>query len=126
MPSHRPRSTRRRNAARPGFELLEARSLLAAGSIAFNSATYTVADTAGSIVITLERTGGTIGAVGATLSTSDGTAKAPLDYTAVSKSVSFPSGTTSENVSIPVRAEPVGLVAARTFTITLSNPTGGA
>src|SRR6478609_7802961 len=85
------RRWRGRRLAKPSLEVLEGRQLLAAGSIAFSAASYSVADSAGTIAITLNRTGGSAGSVGVTFATSDGTAKAGLDYTAVSKSVSFPS-----------------------------------
>ena len=98
----------------------------AAGSLQFSAATYSVAENGGSATITVTRTGGSAGPVGVTFATSNGTATAGSDYTAVSQTVSFATGdTTSKTVSVSITnngaAEP-----SETVNLTLSNPTGGA
>jgi CSLREA domain-containing protein len=55
-----------------------------AGDIQFTSATYSVGEAAGTAAITVARVGGSNGSVTAMLSTSNGTATAPGDYTAIS------------------------------------------
>lgn len=55
-----------------------------AGDIQFTSATYTVGEAGGTASITVQRVGGTNGSITSTFSTSNGTAQAPDDYTAVS------------------------------------------
>ena len=54
-----------------------------AGEIQFTSPTYTVNENDGTSSITVTRVGGNNGAITANFSTSDGTAQAPGDYTAV-------------------------------------------
>ena len=78
-----PRSShgrRRRCGSSPSFDALECRTMLAAGSIQFSTAAFSVADTAGTVPIVMTRTGGSTGAVSVTLATSDGTAVAGTDY----------------------------------------------
>jgi hypothetical protein len=98
----------------------------AAGSLQFSAATYGVGEGGGSATITITRTGGSAGPVGVTFATSNGTANAGSDYTAVSQTVSFTNGdTANKTVSVPITnngiAEP-----SETVNLTLSNPTGGA
>jgi hypothetical protein len=57
--------------------------------------------------------------------TADGTALAPDDYTATSGTLSFPAGTTSETVSVPVSGD-FTYEPAETMTLGLSNPAAGS
>jgi uncharacterized delta-60 repeat protein len=120
------RSRRRWRRSLLSFETLERRTMLDAGAIQFSSATFSVADSAGTVPIVMTRTGGSSGAVSIKLATSDGTAVAGTDYNAVSGSVSFPDGVTSENVNVTVLPDPVANLPGRTVNLTLSNPSGGA
>jgi CSLREA domain-containing protein len=74
------------------------------GTIEFTSATYSVDENDGIAVITVKRTGGSQGSISATFDTSDGTATAGSDYTAVnSYTVTFADGdTTNKTINIPV------------------------
>ena len=73
------------------------------GTLQFSAATYSVAENGGTATITITRTGGSAGAVGVTFTTSNGTATAPADYTAVTQTVSFAAGdTANKTVSIPI------------------------
>ena len=81
---------------RPILEAMECRTMLEAGSIQFSTAAFSVADSAGTVPIVMTRTGGSTGAVSVKLATSDGTAVAGTDYDALSGSVSFPDGVTTE------------------------------
>ena len=99
-----------------------------AGSLQFSSATYTVAEnvTGGNATITITRTGGSAGAVGVTFATSNGTATAPSDYTAVSQTVSFANGdTANKTVSIPI-VNDTSVEPNETVNLALTTPTGGA
>ncbi len=92
-----------------------------------SSTVYTGLSTAGTIPVTITRTGltsvsGTVH-IATTNGTGTGGAKAGTDYTAVSTDVSFPAGATSETVNVPVAATSVN-APSKTFTVTLSNPTG--
>jgi PKD repeat protein len=54
------------------------------GTLQFSASTYSVNENGGSATIAVTRTGGSFGALSATYATSDGTATAGMDYTAVS------------------------------------------
>ncbi len=54
--------------------------------------------------------------------TADGTAVAGSDYTATSGTLTFPAGTTTQTVVVPVLGDTT-IEATETFTVTLSNPT---
>lgn len=92
--------------------------------IGFSQSSYEVEEVAGNLVVTLERTRSSIGAVSLNLATVDGTATAPADYTAVSTSVSWADGDDSpKTVLIPIVADAV-IEGSETFTIQLSSITG--
>jgi hypothetical protein len=95
------------------------------GQLSLASATYTVVEGGGSILITVTRTGGTGGAVSIGYATSDGTALAGGDYTATSGVLTFADGETQKTFGIPIVDDAVS-ENAETFNLTLSNPTGGA
>jgi Domain of unknown function (DUF1929)/Calx-beta domain/Galactose oxidase, central domain len=96
------------------------------GILQFSAATYSVGENGGSAAITIMRTGGANGAVGATFTTSNGTATAPSDYTAVTQTVSFAAGdTANKTISIPIVNDTVA-EGNETLNLALSNPTGGA
>ena len=128
MPSNSTRSARvrSRKIALPLLDRLEERSLLAAGSIQFSAAVYSVLDTGGSASITLTRSGGTDGDVSVVCATSDGTATAGIGYDSLAQTVDFPDGATQEFVQIQVHSQPVASAAGKTVNIALTNPTGGA
>src|SRR5262249_44723770 len=73
-----------------------------AGPVQLGPATYKLTETGGSATINNTRAGGSVGAVGISLTTSNGSATAGSDYTAVSQTVSFAAGdTTNKTVTIP-------------------------
>lgn len=97
----------------------------APGQIAFGSPTFVVGENQGNAAITLIRTNGKSGTISVTLSTSDVTATAGLDYTPVNLPVSFDPGETNKTVLIPINND--GLVeGSEVFNVTLSNFGGGA
>ncbi len=57
--------------------------------------------------------------------TSDGTAVAGVDYTASSGTLTFNAGQTTRTFSVPIAADSLS-ESTEHFTVTLSNPTGGA
>ena len=95
-----------------------------AGSLQFSAATYSVVENVANATVTVTRTGGA-GAVGVTLTTSNGTATAGSDYTAVSPTVNFASGDTTKTVSIPIIND-TAVEASETVNLALSSPMGGA
>ena len=97
-----------------------------AGILQFSAATYSVAENGGNATITITRTGGSTGVVGVRFATSNGTATAAADYTAVTQTVSFANGdTANKTVSIPIIDDTL-VEGNETVNLTLSNPTGGA
>ena len=96
------------------------------GTLQFSAATSSVAENGGSATVTVTRTGGSAGAVGVTFATSNGTATAPADYTAVTQTVSFAAGdTANKTVSVPITNNSV-VEPSETVNVALSNATGGA
>jgi uncharacterized repeat protein (TIGR01451 family)/uncharacterized delta-60 repeat protein len=98
------------------------------GVLAFSQPSYSiVAPNAGMTneIITIVRTNGSSNSVAVTLTTSDGTAVAGIQYTAVQTNVYFAEGVTSQTVSIPVDPQP-NAGPATTVYLTLSNPQYGA
>lgn len=96
------------------------------GTLQFGSPGYSVAEAGGNASITVIRTGGNEGTVGATVSSADGSATAPADYTAVSNAVSFPNGDTApKTVPVPIVSDAVS-EPSETVNLSLSSPTGGA
>ena len=78
-----------------------------------------------SLLLTVVRGGNAqgVGSVTVHYATSDGTATAGSDYTAVSGNLNFPEGTFSRNITIPLMADQI-VEGPETFSINLSNPTG--
>ena len=102
-------------------------SAIDAGSLQFSADHYTITESNPTPVITVIRSGGTTGAVTATITTSDGTAVAGTDYTPVHASVFFADGdNTPRAVVVPVLPNEVSGQVDRTVTITLSDPGGCA
>jgi hypothetical protein len=79
----------------------------------------------GSFNLTVTRTNGSTGTVSVDYATADGTATAPVDYTTTSGTLVFNNGETSKSISIPIVDNNIP-EGSHSFTISLSNPTGGA
>lgn len=95
------------------------------GTLAFSNATYSVAENGGSALITVNRSGGSSGSVTVNYASSNGTASAGSDYTAVSGTLTFASGVASQTFSVPIIDDAVA-ESNETVNLTLSNATGGA
>ncbi len=96
-------------------------------ALQFEQALYSVddADTDTIATITLARVGATNGTVTVDFSTSDGSAKAGIDYTETTGTVTFADGVLTNAFTIPILARGA-LETNRTVNLTLTNPTGGA
>ncbi|MBV9926508.1 MAG: DUF4214 domain-containing protein [Acidobacteria bacterium] len=105
----------------------EAQAAPAAGQIQFGRGAYTIGENSGSAPITVTRTGGSAGAVSVTFNTSNGTAVAGSDYTAVTSfTVNFADGdAATKTVNVPVTDDLLDEFD-ETVNLTLSNATGGA
>ncbi len=101
----------------------------AAGSLALSASTYTIAQLIGntiSLTVTVNRTGGTSGAVGVSYATSDGTALAGTHYTNTSGTLSWAAGdATAKTFAVPILGS-ISILGGKTFNVTLSAATGGA
>jgi plastocyanin len=96
------------------------------GSLAFSSAAYSIAENAGSIPITVDRSNGTAGAVSVNYATSDGTGVAGKNYTAASGMLNWASGDgASKTFNVAVLDDGVA-DGNHTVNIKLSAPGGGA
>jgi hypothetical protein len=92
----------------------------------FSSATATVAENAGSVTLTVQRTGSTTGAASVSFATTNGTATAGTDYTAVSGgTISFADGASSGTATITILDDAVA-ESSENFTVTLSSPVGAS
>jgi len=94
----------------------------APGQLALSNATYSTAENGGSLNITVQRTGGSDGTANVTLSTANGSASGPGDFTPVNTVVAFLNGETSKNISITIGNDAV-FEGNETFTVGLSNAT---
>jgi uncharacterized repeat protein (TIGR01451 family)/uncharacterized delta-60 repeat protein len=97
----------------------------APGVLAFSQTNYTVSEGATNAVITITRTNGTAGTVSVTLTTSNLTAFAGVNYSNVTYVVTFADGETVQSVDIPVIQQTVAGPNV-TVLLTLSNPQNGA
>jgi len=98
---------------------------LTTGLLQFNPASYTVAEDGGSVTVTVERTGGSTGAVSVEFNTKSGTAIGNEDFVPDTATLFFAEGETSQTIQIGILYD---LVAENdeSFTVILSNAVGGA
>jgi len=94
------------------------------GQAIFSQPSYTVEEGAGPAQITISRVNGTSGSVGVTMSTSDGTAVAGRNYTAVNTNIFFADGEFSKTIAIPI-LQLTSAPATTTVNLALSNPEFG-
>jgi hypothetical protein len=101
-------------------------AVTAAGSLQLSAASYTVAQSGGSVAVTVNRTGGSTGAISVAYATANGSAVAGTDYTATTGTLTWASGNAaSKSFSVPVsNATPFS--GNKAFTVALSSPVGGA
>ena len=109
----------------PGTTTLTILDNDAAGVLHFGAATVNVKEDAGSVTLTVTRTGGLASDVTVGFVTADGTATAGSDYDLTIGTLSFAANQISQTLSIPISDDsaPEG---DETFSVTLLPPTGGA
>ncbi len=95
------------------------------GSLEFSSANFTVNESAGAANITVVRVGGSDGAVTVGYESSNVTATAGQDYTAVSGTLTFNNGETSKTFSVPINNDTLD-EPDEVVHLGLTNITGGA
>jgi len=97
-----------------------------AGTLKLSASTYSVAQSAGKLTVTVNRVSGSNGAVGITYSTADGTATAGTDYTTTTGTLAWAANdAAAKTFSVPVSAA-TAFSGTKTFMISLTAPTGGA
>ncbi|MBD1935844.1 Calx-beta domain-containing protein [Microcoleus sp. FACHB-68] len=97
------------------------------GTLEFSAATFKVNEDGVPVAtVTVTRTNGSDGAVGAQVTLTNGTAISPNDYNSAPISVSFANGEdTPKTLTIPI-VEDTLLEATETVNLALASPTGGA
>jgi hypothetical protein len=96
------------------------------GTLQFSLSNYSVAEGDGNATITVTRTGGSTGAVGVSYATSDNTANAGSDYTAVSSTLGWADGESgAQTFQVPI-IDDTDVEVPETVNLTLSSPTGSA
>jgi uncharacterized delta-60 repeat protein len=96
-----------------------------AGVVQLSTLSYSVQETDGSVAIVVSRSGGSNGAVSVDFATTDGTALAGLDYTANAGTLTWADGDVSDKTITVAIIDDLLPEPAETFSVVLSNPTGG-
>jgi hypothetical protein len=99
-----------------------------AGVLELGAAALGVAESGATLTVTVNRVGGSAGAITVDYATADGTATAGSDYTAAGGTLGFADGETTKTFDLTIlddAATPV-FEGNETFTVSLGNPTGGA
>lgn len=94
---------------------------IGSAEVSFGKAGYTAAENGGAVLIDLILSDITQSDVTVTIASSDGTAQAGSDYTAVNQTVTIPAGQPSASVTIGLLDDDV-IENDETLTLTLSNP----
>jgi trimeric autotransporter adhesin len=101
------------------------------GTLALSASTYSVNETAASVTITVNRTGGSDGAVTVDFGLTNGTATggaacgAGVDFVNTGGTVNFANGETTKNFTVGICDDAL-FEGSETFNVTLANATGGA
>jgi hypothetical protein len=101
-----------------------ASSALSPGELEFSAAKYSVAPSAGAVVVTVARVGGSSGTAVATYASFNGTAAAGTDYTTATGTLTWSNGNTSpQSFTVPIARAGAG---GKTFYLALLSATGAA
>ena len=98
------------------------------GTIQFSASAYNVSEAAEAAIVTVTRSGGTMGDIRVQYATSDGTAHDGQDYQAASGTITFDSsgpGATTKTFTVPIIGNDT-IDGNRAVNLTLHSPTGGA
>jgi hypothetical protein len=96
-----------------------------ASALAFTQTAPSVQEDVTSLTLTVQRTGDTSGAVTVDYATANGTASERSDYTTAVGTLRFAAGETAKTIDLLVNEDSF-VEGNETFTVSLSNPTGGA
>lgn len=96
------------------------------GAFSFSAISYSVPEAGGSAITTVNRTGGSTGAVSVVVASAPGTASSPADFSANSAVLTWPAGDTSARTfTVPI-VNDANTELPETIALTLTNPTGGS
>ncbi|MEO1084140.1 MAG: Calx-beta domain-containing protein, partial [Acidobacteriota bacterium] len=96
------------------------------GTLGFSTTSFSVAESSGSLDITVARSNGATGAVSVDYATSNGSAVAGVDYAAASGTVAFADGEDGDKTFSVAILDDQDSEDQETFNVILSNPQGGA
>ena len=102
---------------------IEDNDVITEDTLAFAQAEYSVQEAENTATITVVRTGDTDETVSVNYATGDNSARAGLDYTAVSGTLNFAPGDTTQTFEIPLLDDSLPEIN-EALTLTLSNPEG--
>jgi len=108
----------------PAFLLCTTRAQ-AASTIQFTTTSCTVAEGAGTVTLSIQRTNDVDALVTVDYATTDGTATNGLKYTAVSGTLQFAAGVTNQPIVVPILNEPF-IEGSKYFRVFLTNASEGA
>jgi hypothetical protein len=103
---------------------ITASAVASSGTLSLGAASYSVAAANGALPISVNRTGGSGGAVTVAYATTNGTAVAGLDYTAATGTLSWASGdSAAKTVNVPISTT---VSQSKSFNLAIASATGGA
>jgi hypothetical protein len=100
-------------------------------AVQFDPVAYTVPETAGSVTLTVARSGPTAGTLSVDYATANGAdpttgAQAPADYLSRTGTITFADGQSTATITVPIIPDYLDGEPNETFTVTLANPVGSA
>ena len=101
-------------------------NLCDAGTLAFSSSNINVAEEDGTAILTIYRANGSVGAISAICSTTNITAHAASDYTALYSRIYWAGGDATEKQCNVAITDDYGIESNQSFQVNLSRLTGGA
>lgn len=107
------------------FTLVGLSSGPSVGAVRLGRSTTSIGEDGGTVELLLRRVCGVDGAISVNVATSNGTATGGVDYTPINLTVDFADGEFEQLVSVPI-VDNGQLDGDRDFTVSLSNPVGGA
>lgn len=94
----------------------------ASGTVTYSSASYAVSQSAGSLTVTVKRSGGSSGSASVTYATANGSAVGGTNFTAATGTLRWADGdASSRSFTVALKKSPA-FSGSRTFTVALSRP----
>lgn len=96
------------------------------GTFSMSSASYAVAQSSGSLLVTVMRLAGSSGAISVGYATADSTAHAGSDYTATRGVLSWANGDSTNKIFFVPLAKTIAFSGTKVFALAIAGPSGGA